>query len=159
MRLVPESGFVAFVLFAGMVLATTALPAVESAYPTIGHIERIDPRLDRLIPRGAVLGRVSAGHEWTEGPLWDAHDGSLLFSDVPRNTVLRWTERSGATVFCARAATRARSISRGASPTPTGSRSIAREGSCCASTASAGLRGSSGMADSRCSSIAIRAGA
>jgi sugar lactone lactonase YvrE len=36
------------------------------------------------------LEKVADGIEWAEGPLWDARDGSLLFSDVPRN--LMWDE-------------------------------------------------------------------
>ena len=94
-----QNGLVALVLFAALVAGATALPAGTPEHPSIGRIERLDPRLDRLIPPGAALERVSTGHEWTEGPLWDPRDGSLLFSDVPRNVVLRWSERAGITVF------------------------------------------------------------
>jgi gluconolactonase len=62
-------------------------------------IERLDPRFDALIPRGAVLEKLADGMQWAEGPVWDAQDGSLLFSDVPRNTVFRWKEGAGVTVF------------------------------------------------------------
>lgn len=100
MRFVPESGIVALaVLYAVVVLSAVAWAAGIPAHPGIGRIERLDPRLDRLIPPGAVLERVSDGHAWTEGPLWDARDGSLLFSDVPNNIILRWIEGAGATVF------------------------------------------------------------
>lgn len=62
-------------------------------------MERLDPRFDALIPRGAVLEKLADGMQWAEGPVWDAQDGSLLFSDVPRNTVFRWKEGAGVTVF------------------------------------------------------------
>lgn len=62
-------------------------------------IERLDPRLDALIPSDARLETVAEGHLWTEGPLWDASDGSLLFSDVPRNAIYRWKAGSGVSLF------------------------------------------------------------
>jgi gluconolactonase len=65
----------------------------------LGHIERLDPRLDALIPPGAELEKVAEGIEWAEGPVWDVRDGSLLFSDVPRNGIFRWKPGSGLSRF------------------------------------------------------------
>ena len=81
-----------------LILVTVTLlnPASISAQDPI---ERLDPRFDALIPRGAVLEKLADGMQWAEGPVWDAQDGSLLFSDVPRNTVFRWKEGVGVTVF------------------------------------------------------------
>ena len=93
------NGFAAFLLFAALTIASVALPAGMPEPTRIGRIVRLDPRFDRVIAPGAVLERVSTGYAWAEGPLWDARDGSLLFSDVPRNVVLRWTERSGTSLF------------------------------------------------------------
>ena len=42
---------------------------------------------------------MAEGIEWAEGPLWDTRTGSLLFSDVPRNAVFRWTQDAGVTLF------------------------------------------------------------
>jgi gluconolactonase len=95
MRSLFDNGIVAFVLFAALTFASTALPSGMPAPTPIGHIESLDPRFDALVPPGAVLERVSTGYAWAEGPLWDARDGSLLFSDVRRNSVLRWNERTG----------------------------------------------------------------
>lgn len=61
------------------------------------RIERLDPRLDALLPPGTSIERIVADNVWSEGPLWDARTDSLLFSDVPRNLVLRWNERAGLT--------------------------------------------------------------
>jgi gluconolactonase len=94
-----HNGFAAFALFAALTFASVALPAGTAEPTPIGRIERLDPRLDRLIPPGTELERVSTGYAWAEGPLWDARDGSLLFSDVPRNNVLRWTESAGTSLF------------------------------------------------------------
>jgi gluconolactonase len=75
-------------------LGLAALRASAEESPP-GRIERLDPRFDVLIPRGAVLESVADGIEWAEGPLWDARDGALLFSDVPRNGVFRWKGDAG----------------------------------------------------------------
>jgi hypothetical protein len=144
-----HNGFAAFALFAALTLASVALPAGVSEPTPIGRIERLDPRLDRLIAPEAELERVSTGYAWAEGPLWDARDGSLLFSDVPRNNVLRWTESAGTSLFLRASGYAGRSRSRAASRARTVSRSTARAGSCCASTASAASRGSSATARSR----------
>jgi gluconolactonase len=87
---------VAAVLAATAVLATAPGRADgPAALPRVGRIERLDPRLDALVPPGAVLEKVADGSVWTEGPLWDPRDGALLFSDVPRNGVFRWKEGNG----------------------------------------------------------------
>jgi len=66
--------------------------------PVPGRILRFDSRLDWLLPKEAVVETVVAGRTWVEGPVWDRKTGSLLFSDVPANVVLRWSEAEGVTV-------------------------------------------------------------
>jgi gluconolactonase len=62
-------------------------------------VTRLDPRFDRLVPPGAILEKVVDDHGWAEGPLWVRDGGYLLFSDVVRNTIYRWKEGEGETVF------------------------------------------------------------
>ena len=68
-------------------------------YPTLGTIERIDPRFDRLVPADARVERIAEGFDWSEGPVWDKKAGRLLFSDVPMNTVFQWQDRKAVSVF------------------------------------------------------------
>jgi len=70
-----------------------------SKTPTLGTIERIDPRLDHLVPRDARVERIAEGFDWSEGPVWDRKGRFLLFSDVPLNTVFKWQEGKGVSVF------------------------------------------------------------
>jgi gluconolactonase len=66
----------------------------------VGKIERIDPLLDVLVPPGAVLEKIAEGFDWSEGPVWVREQGGyLLFSDVPRNVVLKWQPELGVTEF------------------------------------------------------------
>ena len=68
-------------------------------FPTIGTIERHDNRLDRIIAPDARMERLADGFDWSEGPVWVRDGGYLLFSDVPQNTVFRWKEGAGISVF------------------------------------------------------------
>jgi gluconolactonase len=70
-----------------------APPRPADSYDTLGTIERLDPRFDTLVPKGAKIEKIAQGFDWAEGPVWipDAADGPvLLFSDVPLNTVFSW---------------------------------------------------------------------
>ena len=49
-----------------------------------------DPALAALLRPGAVLHRLATGATWAEGPVWVPHDGSVVWSDVVGNRVLRW---------------------------------------------------------------------
>ena len=55
----------------------------------IGEIERTSPEIDSLLPADARIEVLAAGFEWSEGPAWDPRSGSLLFSDIPRNQIVR----------------------------------------------------------------------
>jgi len=88
------------VLLAALLLVGLAVGTVAQEYPSFGEVERLDPRLDALIPAGARIEVLASGFEWAEGPVWIRDDGgALLFSDVPRNRIHRWSEREGLSVY------------------------------------------------------------
>jgi len=70
-------------------------------FPTIGKIVRHENRINDLIPPDAKIELLGSGFEWSEGPLWmqDAGGGYLLFSDIPRNSVIKWEEGAGISLF------------------------------------------------------------
>jgi gluconolactonase len=69
-----------------------------TAEPAEVEIERVDPRLDELVPSDSGLERVAGGFEFTEGPVW-ARDGALLFSSPNTNVIYRWAPTGAVTVF------------------------------------------------------------
>jgi len=71
----------------------------EMKYKTIGMIERLDPSLDNIISTNAKPEIIAEGFEWSEGPLWVEKHNMLLFSDVPMNTIYKWTETNGKEVY------------------------------------------------------------
>ncbi len=63
-------------------------------YPELA-IETLDPRFQKYVIGSAVLERIYTGARWTEGPVWFGDGRYLLFSDIPNNRILRWTEETG----------------------------------------------------------------
>jgi gluconolactonase len=85
-------------LLAATALIAIAVPSLAD-YPTVGSIERLDPRLDQLIPANAKIEKLAEGFIWSEGPVWMREGGYLLFSDIPRNSVMRWQQGPGLSLF------------------------------------------------------------
>ena len=65
----------------------------------VPRVVRLDTRLDRLVPQDAALEKVAEGFDWAEGPVWNRADRYLLFSDVPRNSIIKWKAGEGTSVF------------------------------------------------------------
>ena len=67
----------------------------------LGSIERSEPELDKLLAKDANIQILAEGFTWSEGPVWigGAKDGHLLFSDIPRNSIFRWSEAGGISLF------------------------------------------------------------
>jgi gluconolactonase len=68
-------------------------------YEIIGSIERSDPALDGIISPDAKPEIIAEGLDWSEGPLWVEKNKMLLFSDVPGDTIFKWTEEKGKEVY------------------------------------------------------------
>jgi gluconolactonase len=61
----------------------------------IGSIERLDAELDNIIDQNTPIEILADGFTWSEGPVWVEAQNMLLFSDVPKNTIYKWTEANG----------------------------------------------------------------
>jgi gluconolactonase len=72
----------------------------KASHATLGTIERHDPRFDKLIAPDAKLEILAGGFDWAEGPVWIPRDGGyLLCSDIPKNSIIKWQEGKGKSVF------------------------------------------------------------
>ena len=87
----------AFVAAAGMLVAGFFQVSMTSA-PN-ATIERLDPRFDRLVPRDVKVEPIADGLDWVEGPVWRPRGNDLLFSNIPKNAVMRWSLKEGLSVF------------------------------------------------------------
>jgi gluconolactonase len=87
------------ILVTALFAACLAAAQDTTNFPVLGRIVRLDPRLDQLLAADAKLEVVSCCFDWSEGPTWDRKGGFLLFSDIPRNSVMKWKEGEGVSLF------------------------------------------------------------
>ena len=80
-------------LFIAVILVWSCKPKEEKS--SIASIERLDPALDALIDQNANVEIIMDGFSWSEGPLWLPNENMLIVSDVPKNTIYKWTEAKG----------------------------------------------------------------
>ncbi len=67
---------------------------------TLGQIEKLDDGLASLLDTETKIEILADGFTWTEGPLWIRSDEPhLLFSDIPRNSIFRWSAKNGISLF------------------------------------------------------------
>lgn len=85
----------------------------EPTAKTLGSVQVLDPALRELLGPDPVMEVLASGFDWSEGPVWVpdvrrvtdriprgwSGGGFLLFSDVPSNTVYRWSAADGVSVF------------------------------------------------------------
>ncbi len=73
---------------------------ITSAFSqAFGVIHRVDSRVNQLIPPDAKLEKLAEGFDWTEGPVWIPNEKCLLFTDIPKNTIYKWKESEGISVY------------------------------------------------------------
>ncbi|HSV73263.1 MAG TPA: SMP-30/gluconolactonase/LRE family protein [Chthonomonadales bacterium] len=78
-------GAVAIVVFLALSLAV-----IGAAQP--------EPQATAVIADGARVEKLAGGMRFTEGPVWDPR-GFLIFSDIPANTLHKWSPEGGLEVF------------------------------------------------------------
>lgn len=77
--------------------ATSNGTAVD--FPAVGRVTAFDPSFHEVVAADARIEKIAEGFTWSEGPAWVGAGNYLLFTDVPENTLYRWSERDGLSVF------------------------------------------------------------
>lgn len=65
----------------------------------VAVIESLDESFHQIVHDTARVEIIAEGFEWSEGPIWLDSYGTLIFSDVPTNTVYKWSEKTGKQVY------------------------------------------------------------
>ena len=65
----------------------------------MSSVQTLDPRFAAVANDASSLQQLCTGAIWSEGPVWMKEDGSLLWSDIPNNRMLRWQPEQGMTVW------------------------------------------------------------
>jgi gluconolactonase len=63
------------------------------------NVVRLDCRFDKLVPLNVKIEKIAGGHKWVEGPVWNRKKRYLLFSDIPNNSIYKWQESRGESLF------------------------------------------------------------
>ena len=61
--------------------------------------EVFDRRFARYILGNAPLEELATGFRWVEGLVWVGDWNCLLFEDLPRNRIMRWSEAEGVSIY------------------------------------------------------------
>src|SRR6187401_3056423 len=61
--------------------------------------EILQPRFSSLLLGNCRLEKLYTGTRWAEGPCYFADGNYLIWSDIPNNRMLRWTDGLGVEVF------------------------------------------------------------
>jgi gluconolactonase len=64
-------------------------------YKKTGSIQVLDPMMNTLIDTAFGIEILAEGFDWSEGPLWIDKGNYLLFSDIPPNKIMKWSEEKG----------------------------------------------------------------
>lgn len=67
-------------------LFAAALPAQVTFHDEAGK---------QLVDQDVKIERLHTGMKFVEGPVWIAREAALVFSDIPRAKLLRWTAKGG----------------------------------------------------------------
>lgn len=91
--------FLALPALAGGIAAvqtpTLPMPTDIVRYPDPA-VRVLDRRFGKYVAGAAVVERLYTGSRWAEGPVWFGDLRCLLWSDIPNDRILRWTEETGA---------------------------------------------------------------
>ncbi len=90
-------------------VARLAGPALSCVFLTIaagislwaqspGEVIRLSSAIDAIVPASTRAEQVADGFGFIEGPIW-IHDGYLLFSDIPRNVIMKYSPDGKVTIF------------------------------------------------------------
>src|SRR5690242_19031327 len=67
---------------------------VPMQYPD-PDIIALDNRFRKYIVGNTVIKKLHTGTLWAEGPAWNGVGRYLVWSDIPNNVQMRWTEENG----------------------------------------------------------------
>lgn len=81
-----------------LLLCAVLLAGLAAVPPAVAAQGRASS-FDLLVAEGSKPAVIAEGFRWSEGPVWIADGGYLLFSDVPNNRIHRWSEGTGAPIF------------------------------------------------------------
>ena len=62
-------------------------------------IEALSPEFERIASPETSAERLTVGEIYSEGPVWNAREGALLWSNIFKNAIMQWTPGKGLSTF------------------------------------------------------------
>ena len=56
-------------------------------------------KLSSIVPKDSKIEKLAGDFQFTEGPVWNASEGFLIFSDLRVKRIYKWVQDEGITVF------------------------------------------------------------
>lgn len=79
--------------------ANKAASESTSGDSVYGKVVVFDSSALNIVDTSAFVQRIGSGFEWSEGPVWVPQMQALLFSDVLKNTIYKWSEQDSIQLF------------------------------------------------------------
>jgi gluconolactonase len=80
-------------------VVSTSIPSeAPDMTVTALKVDRMDAKLDAIVPAEAKLERMATGFTWTEGPIW-IPAGYLLFAEITSNSIRKLTPDGTVSIF------------------------------------------------------------
>ncbi|MCC5935911.1 MAG: SMP-30/gluconolactonase/LRE family protein [Lunatimonas sp.] len=77
-----------FLLLLSVIIFSFSMGLIDAPAQSV---VKLNPAMDRIVDEHVQVEKLAGGFAFTEGPVWSATEGYLLFSDIPANTVNKWT--------------------------------------------------------------------
>jgi len=85
--------------FAAVVIALGGFSTQAQTKKPLIKLQSFDPAFDKVVSKTAKAEIIAEGFEWCEGPVWIESQKMLLFSDVKKNKIYKWTKAKGKEVY------------------------------------------------------------
>lgn len=104
MRSEDGSGLSRRAILGAGIAGTAALPSLAAAMPQGWRptdrypdpaVRVLDPSFAKYRLNLAGVERVATGFRWSEGPVWLGDQRCVIWSDIPNNRLMRWSEITG----------------------------------------------------------------
>jgi gluconolactonase len=89
-----------FLTLTTLILSGTILGHAQFRTPVLKtSIEEMDPALNKIIDKDVKVEIIAKDIQWAEGPVWVESKQMLLFSDVQKNIIYKWTAEKGKELY------------------------------------------------------------
>ena len=75
--------------------SSAILSLLFCAWTLPAQVQHHDPSASELVDVDAKIEKLGGGMQFTEGPVWLPEEQELMFSDIPRGKLMRWTAGRG----------------------------------------------------------------